>query len=169
MLWPNSIFCWVNLSPCLTSNELLRNCVWWRGFIDTSILDLSTRWDWVISFISRQLYSRYPQDKRLDWQNRSGWRGEKKILAPTWARTPNPLSDCDIPHSMYGIPPRINYKWTRIMYPVNVESLNTWEVQTRILFFAIASFSHYGEYPWHAVSLFICLREILHVCRQCLR
>jgi hypothetical protein len=61
----------------------------WR--YSSTILDLGTRWRWVISFITRQLYPRghnprYPSD-RFQWL--SGHCGvEKKSLSLTGNRTP---------------------------------------------------------------------------------
>jgi hypothetical protein len=66
------------------------------GCIDPHFLDLWTIWRWVVSFTPGPLYSwgkgpRYPLDRRLAWRhNRSGRRGEKKILDPTGTRTPTP-------------------------------------------------------------------------------
>jgi hypothetical protein len=66
--------------------------------IDPRILDLGTRWRWVVGFTPRPLYSRgkntrYPLDRRLCGpQSRSGRRGEEKILDPTGTRTPTPRS-----------------------------------------------------------------------------
>jgi hypothetical protein len=58
---------------------------YWRiGDVAPRILDLGTRWRWVISFKSRLLYPQeksplYPLDKRLGGpQSRSGRGGEQK-------------------------------------------------------------------------------------------
>jgi hypothetical protein len=69
------------------------------GGIAPSILDLGTRWSWVVSFTPRPLYlqgksPRYPLDRRLGGtQSRSGRGGEeKKFPAPTGNRTLEPRS-----------------------------------------------------------------------------
>jgi hypothetical protein len=50
---------------------------------------------------------RYPLDRRLGVpQNRSGWRGEEKILYPTGTRTPTPQSSSH--YTNYAIPPPSN-------------------------------------------------------------
>jgi hypothetical protein len=55
------------------------------------ILALGTSWRWVVSFTPRPLYPR--GERRLGGpQNRSGRRGEEKILDPTGTRIPTPLS-----------------------------------------------------------------------------
>jgi hypothetical protein len=58
----------------------------WRNIF--TILDLCTRWRWVVSFTPRQIYyqgnsPRNPLYRWLGWpQNRSGRCGEEKILLP---------------------------------------------------------------------------------------
>jgi hypothetical protein len=66
-----------------------------RG-IAPRILDLCTRWRWVVSFTPRPLYPQgkspwYPLDKRLGGaQNRSGHGGEEKnSQPPAGTRTPD--------------------------------------------------------------------------------
>jgi hypothetical protein len=57
---------------------------WESGSLAARILDLGTRWKWVVSFTPRPLYSQgkspcYPLDRRLGGpQNRSGRGGEDK-------------------------------------------------------------------------------------------
>jgi hypothetical protein len=64
----------------------------------STFLDLGTSCRWVVCFMPQPLYPRgksprYPLDRRLGGpQNRSGWHGEEKILAPTGTPTPNLLS-----------------------------------------------------------------------------
>jgi hypothetical protein len=51
----------------------------WR--YSSTILDLGTRWRWVVSFTDRPLHPRYPLDMRLSGpQSQSGRCGEDKIL-----------------------------------------------------------------------------------------
>jgi hypothetical protein len=63
----------------------------------STILDLGTRMRNAVSFTPWQLYPlgkspRYPLERRLGGpQNRSGRRGEEKILAPTGTRNPTPV------------------------------------------------------------------------------
>jgi hypothetical protein len=58
---------------------------WGSGGIAPRILDLGTRWRWVVSFTPRPLYHQgkspwYPLDRRLGRpQSRSGGGGEEKI------------------------------------------------------------------------------------------
>jgi hypothetical protein len=60
------------------------------------VLDLGTCWRWVVGFTPVALYPRaknprYSLDRTQGGpQNRSGWRGEEKNLAPTGTRTPTP-------------------------------------------------------------------------------
>jgi hypothetical protein len=60
----------------------------------STILDLGTKWRWVVSFTPRPLYSlgkspRYPLDKRLGGpQNLCECCGEEKNCAPAGIRTP---------------------------------------------------------------------------------
>jgi hypothetical protein len=52
------------------------------GCIHPSFLDINTGWRSVVSFTPRSLHPRDPLERRLGGtQNRSGRRGEKKILA----------------------------------------------------------------------------------------
>jgi hypothetical protein len=59
------------------------------GGIAPRILDLGTRWRWVVSFTPRPLYPRgkspwYPLDRRLGGpQSRYGRGGERKISSPS--------------------------------------------------------------------------------------
>jgi hypothetical protein len=61
---------------------------WRRGGISPGILDLCTRWRWVVSFTFRSLYPQrrrpwYPSDRRLGGpQSRSGRGGEEKNSQP---------------------------------------------------------------------------------------
>jgi hypothetical protein len=66
------------------------------GGIDPRILDLGTRWRWVVNFTPRPLYPKgkspwYPSDRRLGKpHSRSGRGGEEKISSP--CRVSNPRS-----------------------------------------------------------------------------
>jgi hypothetical protein len=54
-----------------------------------TILDLGSRWRWVVSFTSRLLYTRGPFHRRLDGpQSRSGRRGVRKIFYPCQESNP---------------------------------------------------------------------------------
>jgi hypothetical protein len=61
---------------------------WENGSISPRILDLGTRWRWVVSFMSQPLYPQekgpwYPLDRRLGGpQSRSGRGGEEKNSQP---------------------------------------------------------------------------------------
>jgi hypothetical protein len=61
---------------------------WGSGDIAAHILDLSTRWRWVVSSTPRPLYTQgknpwYPLDRRPGGhQSRSGYVGEEKISQP---------------------------------------------------------------------------------------
>jgi hypothetical protein len=61
---------------------------YWGGGIAPRILDLDTRWKWVVSFTPQPLYRqgkspRYPLDRRLGGpQSRSGRGGEEKNFQP---------------------------------------------------------------------------------------
>jgi hypothetical protein len=60
---------------------------WRSGCIAPCILDLGTRWRWVISFKPRPLYIQgkspwYPSDKRLGGLQRRSGRGEEKNSQP---------------------------------------------------------------------------------------
>jgi hypothetical protein len=82
---------------------------WGSGSIAPHVLDLGTRWRWVVSFTSRPLYPQgknpwYPLNRRLGGpQSRSGRGGEEKNSQPlpglepsdhpTWSPAVMPLSD----------------------------------------------------------------------------
>jgi hypothetical protein len=61
---------------------------WGSGGTDPRILDLGTKWRWMVSFTTRPLYAQgkspcYPLDKRLGGaQNRCGHGGEEKNFQP---------------------------------------------------------------------------------------
>jgi hypothetical protein len=62
---------------------------WGRWSIDPHILDLSTRWRWVISFTPQALYPR-ERGPGSHWIN--GWVDtvmKRKIPSPCWTQTPN--------------------------------------------------------------------------------
>jgi hypothetical protein len=77
----------VKLSLCLTKHHAMKT-YWGSGGIAPHILDLGTRWRWMVSFTSRQLYLQgknplYPLDRRLGGpQSRSGRGGEEKNSQP---------------------------------------------------------------------------------------
>jgi hypothetical protein len=87
----------VEIKFVLISQALRHEGVWRSGCIDPHIHDLGTSWNSIVTFTSLSFYARgkttqYPLDRRLcKPQNRSGRRGEEKILEPTWTRTPTPL------------------------------------------------------------------------------
>jgi hypothetical protein len=96
--------CKVKVSLCLTNWALRHEDVWGSGCRGPRFLDLGTSWRWVVSFISRPLYPlrnrpRDPLDRRLGGPlNRSGRRGEEKILAPTRNRTATPSAIQPVAH-----------------------------------------------------------------------
>jgi hypothetical protein len=71
------------LSLCLTKHHAMKTYCG-SGGIAPRILDLGTRWRWVVIFIPRPLYPQgnspwYPLDRRLGGpQSRSGRGGEEK-------------------------------------------------------------------------------------------
>jgi len=53
---------------------------WGNGGIASRVLDLGTRWRWVVSLTPRSLYPqgkrpRYPLDTRVGGPQRRSWRG----------------------------------------------------------------------------------------------
>jgi hypothetical protein len=93
----------VKMSLCLTNYALRHEGVWGSGCIDPHFLNLGTSWRSVVSFTPLPLCPcgkcpRYPLDRRLGGpQSRSGRRGEDKILEPSGAQTPTPLSSSPLP------------------------------------------------------------------------
>jgi hypothetical protein len=77
----------VNLSLCLTKHHAMKT-YWRSGGITSHILDLSTRWRWVVSFTPWLLYPQgknpwYPLDRKLGGpQSCSGHGGEEKNSQP---------------------------------------------------------------------------------------
>jgi hypothetical protein len=77
----------VKLSLCLTKHHAMKT-YWGSGGLTSHILDLGTRWRWVVSFTPRPLYPQgkspwYPLDRRLGGpQSRSGHGGEEKNSQP---------------------------------------------------------------------------------------
>jgi hypothetical protein len=75
------------LSLCLTKHHAMKTYCG-SGGIGPRILDLGTRWRWVVSFTPRSLYPQgknrlYPLDRRLGGtQSRSGRGGEEKNSQP---------------------------------------------------------------------------------------
>jgi hypothetical protein len=69
--------CIVKFPLCLTKHHVMKK-YWGSGGIAQRILDLGARWNWVVSFTPRSLYSqgkspRYPLDRSLGGpQSRSG-------------------------------------------------------------------------------------------------
>jgi hypothetical protein len=66
----------VKLSLCLTMHHAMKT-YWGSGGIAPSILDLGTRWRWVVSFTTRPLY---PQEKSLCFPLDRGWVGPRAVL-----------------------------------------------------------------------------------------
>jgi hypothetical protein len=65
-----------SVSLCLTKHHAMRT-YWGSGGIATHILDLGTRWRWVVSFTIRQLY---PQKKVPGTHWIGGWVGPRAVL-----------------------------------------------------------------------------------------
>jgi hypothetical protein len=74
---------------CLIKHHAMMACLR-SGVLASCILNLGTRWRWVVSFTLWPLYPRYPLDWRLcGLQSRSGRDDEEKnIPAPVGDRTP---------------------------------------------------------------------------------
>jgi hypothetical protein len=85
----------VKLSLCLTKHHAMKT-YWGNGGIAPRILDLGTRWRWVVSFAPRPLYPQgmspwYPLGKRLGGpQSCSGRGGEEKNSQPPPPQDLNP-------------------------------------------------------------------------------
>jgi hypothetical protein len=84
------------LSLRLTDYALCHEDVWGSGCVELCILDLGTRWRWVVSITSRPLY---PRGKSPGTYWVGGWVGSRtslddveKNLAPIGTRTPTPRS-----------------------------------------------------------------------------
>jgi hypothetical protein len=71
---------------------------WGSEGIAPHILDLGTRWRWVVSFMPWPLYPQYPLDRRLGGlQNHSGHDGEEKNYQPLPGLEPliiQPVAQC---------------------------------------------------------------------------
>jgi hypothetical protein len=74
--------------PCASTEHHAMKAYWESGSIASRILDLGTRWRWVVSFTPRPLYHQgkspwYPLDRRLGGpQSRSGRGDEEKNSQP---------------------------------------------------------------------------------------
>jgi hypothetical protein len=74
--------------PVLLTEHHAMKAYWGSGGVASRILDLGTRWRWVVSFTTRLLYPqgkspRYPLSRRLGGpQSRSGLGGEEKNSQP---------------------------------------------------------------------------------------
>jgi hypothetical protein len=86
----------------LTEHHALK-AYWGSGGIAPCILDLRTRWKWVVSFTPQLLYPqgkcpRYPLDRRLGGpQSQSGCGGKEKISQPLPGLEPpiiQPIAQC---------------------------------------------------------------------------
>jgi hypothetical protein len=128
----------VKLSLCTTNLAVRHEDEWESGCIDPRILDLGTSWRWVVSFTPRPIYlrgksPRYPLDRRLSGpQNRSGERGEEKILDTTGTRTPTTLSSSPVPsrYTDYATPVPVVDKYELNLY--------------YIIFFLIFKYNYYA-------------------------
>jgi hypothetical protein len=102
----------VKLSQCLTDQAL------------STILDLTTRGRWVVSFVPQLLYSHgksswYPLDRRLGGpQSWSGWCGEENIL-PCWeSKSGHPACSPSLHYWAIPTPLEESNKiifWTRVL------------------------------------------------------
>jgi len=71
----------VNFSQCLTKYHAMKT-YFGNGGIATLILNLGTRWSWVISFTPRLLFLRYPLVRRLSGpQSHSAPDGEEENIS----------------------------------------------------------------------------------------
>jgi hypothetical protein len=92
-------FTHVKDSLCLTKHPSVKT-YWGSGGIAPRILDLGTRWRWVVNFTPQPLYPqgkipppRYPLDRSLGGpQSRSGRSGEERT--PRHRRESNPIIPC---------------------------------------------------------------------------
>jgi hypothetical protein len=83
---PETFLFWVHadFSVCYKTEHHAMKLCWRIGGVAPRILDLGTRWKWVVSFAARPLYTRgkspwYPLDRSLGGpQSRSGRGGEEK-------------------------------------------------------------------------------------------
>jgi hypothetical protein len=91
--WNNKVN--VKLSLCLTKHHAMKT-YWENGCTAPRILDLGTRWMWVVSFTPRPLCPqgkspRYQLDRRLGGpQSRSGGGDEKNFQPPPRIEPYNP-------------------------------------------------------------------------------
>jgi hypothetical protein len=110
--------------PVLLTEHHAMTVYWGNGGIDPSILDLGTRWRWVISFTPRPLYPqgkspRYTLDRRLGGlQSRSGHGGEEKNFQPP-----------------PGIEPFLSLIWHYVVETVllNILRINLWDILLEII------------------------------------
>jgi hypothetical protein len=93
----------VKLTLCLTKHHAMKT-YWGSGSIAPRILDLGTRWRWVVSFTTRPLYHR----ERAPGTHGIGWVGswvvldavvKRKIPRPRWESNPRtpivqPVAQC---------------------------------------------------------------------------
>jgi hypothetical protein len=100
------LFMKVKLSLCLTKHHPMKT-YWGSRGIAPRILDIGTRWRWVVSFTPWPLYPQgksllYPLDRRLgEPQSRSGRGGEEKNSLPTAGnRTLEPQSSSPQPSAI---------------------------------------------------------------------
>jgi hypothetical protein len=96
--WSGSLTDWATVDPlCLTKHHVTKTH--WGGGIASRILDLSTRWRWVVRSMPRPLYPQaknpwYTLDMKLGGpQSLSGRGGEEKNSQPPLGIEP-PNSDC---------------------------------------------------------------------------
>jgi hypothetical protein len=81
--------------PCALTEHHTMKAYWGCGGITPHILELKTRWKWVVSSTPRPLYPQvkrfwYPMDRRVGGpQSQSGHSGEKKNSQPLpWLKPP---------------------------------------------------------------------------------
>jgi hypothetical protein len=87
-----------SINTCASTEHHAMNAYWGSGGMAPRVLDLCTRWRWVISFTPRPLYLQgkspwYPLDRRLGGtQNRSRRGGEEEnsiiATAGNWTLVP---------------------------------------------------------------------------------
>jgi hypothetical protein len=104
----------VKLSLCLTKHHTMK--MYWRsGGITPCILDLSTRWRWVVSFMPQPLY---PRERVPGTHCIGGWVGPKASLdAVVKGKIPSHYWDLN---PCYSVHSPVLYHWAILAHHTNV-------------------------------------------------